>query len=92
MTDFFNWLLEADISTLNGMLKSGELEVFAAEAYKDGQFIRFELGFAYQEGWYMINPDFKRWGELQSLPLNGDPVRIPFEAMNPEAQKWVEEA
>ena len=54
MENFFVWLLKAPLSEIIELLEKGELEVFATDAYKDGEFIRFEIGFATQNGdWHL---------------------------------------
>tara|TARA_Y100001970_G_C13757636_1_gene614127 strand:- start:352 stop:630 length:279 start_codon:yes stop_codon:yes gene_type:complete len=89
MENFFVWLLKAPLSEIIELLEKGELEVFATDAYKDGEFIRFEIGFATQNGdWFMVHPNYPRWQELKSLPFQ-EIVRIPFQCLLPSTQDLV---
>lgn len=90
MTNFFDWLLTAPLSEILELIEKGELEVFATDAYKDGEFIRFEVAFTKpdEHDWFMTNPNHPRWDELKTLPLQ-EIVRIPYIVLDPKTQDWV---
>lgn len=89
MTNFFDWLLTAPLSEILESLE-GELEVFATDAYKDGEFIRFEIGFTKtdEHDWFMVHPNHPRWQELKDLPFQ-EIVRIPYVVLQPATQDLV---
>ena len=90
MTNFFDWLLEAPLSEILELIEKGELEVFGSDAYKDGEFIRFEIAFTKtdEHDWFMIHPNHPRWNELKSLTPQ-EIVRLPFQCLEPKIQDLV---